>query len=123
MTIVSTRLGRFRTAEPVRLPAACSIDTDSNLMPLKPTAFGNLRFAVATLATAIATGICPGPALAVVYTNVTATAGITYLQHPGSNTEVGLFRTGGAAAGDFDNDGWVDIFATRLNARPLLYRN
>ena len=34
-----------------------------------------------------------------------------------------LFRTGGAAAADYDNDGWVDLFVTRLNARPLLYRN
>jgi hypothetical protein len=50
-------------------------------------------------------------------------AGINHLQHPGNNLEVGLFRTGGAAAADFDNDGWVDIFATRLNSRPLLYRN
>ena len=35
----------------------------------------------------------------------------------------GLFRTGGAAPADYDNDGWIDLFVTRLNARPLLYRN
>ncbi len=62
-------------------------------------------------------------ASAVVFTDVTSSAGINHLQHPGNNIEVGLFRTGGAAAADFDNDGWVDLFATRLNARPLLYRN
>ena len=45
------------------------------------------------------------------------------MQHPGNATGPGLLRTGGAAAGDFDNDGWVDLFVTRLNARPLLYRN
>ena len=45
------------------------------------------------------------------------------MQHPGNATGAGLLRTGGAAAADFDNDGWVDLFVTRLNARPLLYRN
>ncbi|MEX0612713.1 MAG: CRTAC1 family protein, partial [Pirellulales bacterium] len=38
-------------------------------------------------------------------------------------TGSGLLRVGGAAAGDFDNDGWVDLYVTRLNARDLLYRN
>ena len=71
----------------------------------------------------LAVGACPDLASAVVYTNVTASAGINHLQHPGNAPGAGLFRTGGAAAGDFDNDGWVDLFVTRLNARPLLYRN
>ncbi|HEY3394155.1 MAG TPA: CRTAC1 family protein [Lacipirellulaceae bacterium] len=62
-------------------------------------------------------------ASAVVFTDVTTSAGINYLQHPGNAPGAGLFRTGGAAAADFDNDGWVDLFAARLNARPLLYRN
>jgi hypothetical protein len=60
---------------------------------------------------------------AYVFTDVTTSAGINYVQHPGNAPGAGLFRTGGAAVADFDNDGWVDIFATRLNARPLLYRN
>jgi enediyne biosynthesis protein E4 len=68
-------------------------------------------------------------ASAVVYTNVTGTvaagfSGINHLQHPGpAPGGAGFLRTGGAAAGDFDNDGWVDLFVTRLNNRPLLYRN
>jgi hypothetical protein len=81
------------------------------------------RLIVATLATVFAVAVGLDSAFAVVYTNVTMSAGINHLQHPGNNLEVGLFRTGGAAAADYDNDGWVDIFATRLNARPLLYRN
>ena len=31
--------------------------------------------------------------------------------------------TGGAAAGDYDGDGWVDLFATRHDEPPVLYRN
>jgi hypothetical protein len=62
-------------------------------------------------------------ACAVVFTDVTTSAGINYVQHPGNAPGAGLFRTGGAAVADYDNDGWVDLFATRLNARPLLYRN
>ena len=59
-------------------------------------------------------------ASAVVYTNVTASAGINYLQNPG-NASGAFFQTGGAAAADYDNDGWVDLYVTRLNGarRPL----
>ncbi|GAB4108886.1 MAG: CRTAC1 family protein [Phycisphaeraceae bacterium] len=31
--------------------------------------------------------------------------------------------TGGAAAGDFDNDGWVDLFFTRIDGPDKLYKN
>jgi hypothetical protein len=82
--------------------------------------FRPLAAAVVMLWSAITSS---GPASAVVFTDVTTNAGINYVQHPGNAPGAGLFRTGGAAAADFDNDGWVDIFATRLNARPLLYRN
>jgi len=82
-----------------------------------------LRPIVVAVATALAVSARPDAALAVVYTNVTASAGISHLQHVGNAPGAGLFRTGGAAAGDFDNDGWVDLYVTRLNARPLLYRN
>lgn len=34
-----------------------------------------------------------------------------------------LYMTGGAAAGDFDLDGSVDLVVTRVNAYPILYRN
>ncbi|MBD5782468.1 CRTAC1 family protein [Pelagicoccus sp. NFK12] len=33
------------------------------------------------------------------------------------------FQSGGAAAGDFDGDGWVDLFVTRVGAPDILYRN
>jgi enediyne biosynthesis protein E4 len=92
-------------------------------MSSKSTALGRLRPIVATLATALAVSARPDVALAVVYTNVTASAGINHLQHVGNAPGAGLFRTGGAAAADYDDDGWVDLYVTRLNARPLLYRN
>lgn len=34
-----------------------------------------------------------------------------------------LIHTGAAAAGDFDGDGWVDLFVTRLDATDILFRN
>ena len=34
-----------------------------------------------------------------------------------------IASTGGAAAGDFDNDGWPDLFVTRYWDTPILYRN
>jgi enediyne biosynthesis protein E4 len=92
-------------------------------MGLKRLASEYVRSLAAALATVFAASAGPDVSFAVVYTNVTTSAGINHLQHPGNNIEVGLFRTGGAAVADFDNDGWVDLFATRLNARPLLYRN
>lgn len=62
---------------------------------------------------------------AVTFTNVTASAGIAYsLPQPLPNlTDDAISMTGGAAAGDFDNDGWPDLFVTRYWNTPLLYRN
>ena len=65
-------------------------------------------------------------AAAVTFTNVTASAGINHV-----HTIVGipqdpahtLFYSGGAAAGDFDGDGRVDLVFTRINAPNILYRN
>jgi len=54
------------------------------------------------------------------FTNVTAAVGITHMQSSTPGTE-GM--TGGAAAGDFDGDGLVDLFFTRVDAADVLYRN
>jgi hypothetical protein len=86
-------------------------------------AFVHFRSIAAALGAMLAFGARPDSASAVVFTNVTASAGIRHLQYSGNTTLPGLLRTGGAAAADFDNDGWVDLLVTRLNARPLLYRN
>ena len=90
----------------------------------KRLVFAHVRSIAAALATVLAVGARPDLASAVVYTNVTGPApGLTMCNIPATRRDPACFRTGGAAAGDFDNDGWVDLFVTRLNARPLLYRN
>jgi enediyne biosynthesis protein E4 len=82
------------------------------------------RGAVVAAVTAFAVCAGPDPASAVVYTNATAAAGISYVQNQGVPPGVpGPIMTGGAAAGDYDNDGWVDLFVTRADAPDILYRN
>ena len=59
------------------------------------------------------------------FTNVTETAGLCFL-HSQPDNDLGLLEayfTGGAAAGDFDGDGWVDIYYTRYDANDMLFRN
>jgi hypothetical protein len=61
------------------------------------------------------------PALsAPTFTNVAASLGITHSQ---SNLAGAQAMTGGVAAGDFDGDGLVDLFFTKVDGADLLYRN
>lgn len=66
------------------------------------------------------------PAAAVMFTDVTASAGITHIQTYPEGLEYlpgEPFFSGGAAAGDFDGDGRVDLVFTRLNDTDVFYRN
>jgi hypothetical protein len=69
------------------------------------------------------------PAIAgpeVLFEDVTAASGVDYLHwdYARCTACVGSqWMFGGAAPGDFDNDGWTDIYATRLEAPNLLFRN
>jgi hypothetical protein len=60
------------------------------------------------------------------FVDVTGAAGIAYDQHdwqiaqPFAETD---WMSGGAAAGDYDGDGWTDLFVTRLDDADILYRN
>ncbi len=59
------------------------------------------------------------------FTDVTLAAGITHTQGPPlvfGSADV-IAHTGGASAGDYDGDGWVDLFVTRSDNTDILYRN
>jgi hypothetical protein len=59
------------------------------------------------------------------FTDATSSAGINYTL-PAVIPLLGddsISQSGGAAAGDFDNDGWADLFITRYWDTPYLYRN
>lgn len=60
------------------------------------------------------------------FTDVTLSSGIDYVQgapiDPFDTSEI-VGMTGGAAAADYDGDGWVDLFVTRHNDTDILYRN
>lgn len=67
-------------------------------------------------------------AAALQFTEVGLALGIDHVQAPPGFTAPGLgteapFMTGGACAGDYDGDGWVDLYFTRLDQADVLYRN
>src|SRR5947207_11215941 len=72
-------------------------------------------------------GAAPAVARAWTFTDVTPAAGLTY-QHgyaqppcPSCNT---AWVAGGVAAGDYDGDGWVDLYVVRGDIGPnLLFHN
>src|SRR5690349_19663 len=73
--------------------------------------------------------LCIGTPVAVAqsFTNATAAAGINHnALIPVCPTCAPTFaqeQSGGAAAGDFDGDGWVDLYVTRYFDADVLYRN
>ncbi len=77
----------------------------------------------------------PSRPIALRFTEVAAEAGLDYVQAP-PGTMLGcedstpmkcpftsVHMSGGAAAGDFDRDGLVDLYVTRLDQPGILYRN
>ena len=91
-------------------------------MCFQSAALNRLRSLIAAVAATLAFDAGGTSASAVVYTNVTAAAAITHVQNQGLAAGA-LYMTGGAAAGDYDNDGWTDLYFTRLDAADVLYRN
>ena len=83
----------------------------------------------AFLATCLAGGAGFAASADVVFTDATDEAGLAAIQWDGNTRgEFGpdmemLFMSGGAAAGDYNNDGWCDLYVTRLFAPNLLYMN
>ncbi len=63
---------------------------------------------------------------AVQFSDVTQAVGIQHVQWVTEGTaQAGeaRFFTGGAAAADYDGDGWIDLYVTRLLEPDILYRN
>ena len=79
--------------------------------------------------TLLAGGALPLVAGAMEFADRTGEAGLSYFQHqlpeagPGSIPRLQAYFSGGAAAGDFDNDGFVDLYVTRLDDSNILFRN
>ena len=66
------------------------------------------------------------PVSAQTFRDVTEAAGIDYVQFRRAGdipAAMQSYKTGGVAAGDYDGDGLVDLYVTRLDDRDILYRN
>jgi len=97
----------------------------SNFPRLGGLSIGVAIILLLPLAAAIGQG-ASGPAGTPAFTDVTAGALIDHVQWNGDtrgHSGVTPYLTGGAAAGDYDGDGWDDLFVTRLDAPDILYRN
>jgi hypothetical protein len=84
------------------------------------------RTALLRGAAAVLLGVALPAGAQPVFTDVTVAAGVDYLQYQVTNPPVAAdmpYMTGGAAAADYDDDGWVDLYVTRVDASGILFRN
>ncbi len=70
----------------------------------------------------------PAAAQTVLFEDVTTAAGLDFVHWVPAPADPlycaeAPHMSGGAAAGDFDNDGWTDIYVTRIEQPNLLFRN
>jgi len=65
----------------------------------------------------------PVAVMAVTFRDVSLAAGLDYDILAGQAQSEVQMMSGGAAAGDYDGDGWVDLVVTRIQGPPILYRN
>lgn len=93
----------------------------------QPTSGQFRKYPLAVCLIVFLLGQTPASAQPVTFEDVTVAAGVNYLHwdgvQPAQELLPGLIMTGGAAAGDYDNDGWVDLYVTRISAPNLLFRN
>lgn len=83
------------------------------------------RWLLVTHLLAAALALADGGQAVAGFSNVTDAAGLNHIgDHvPPSSMGDRELLSGGAAAGDYDNDGWVDLYVTRYYAPDILYRN
>ena len=74
-----------------------------------------------TMALLLACAVCGGQE--VTFEDVTDALGVSYQQKDEEVFEFQEPMTGGAAAGDYDGDGWEDLFVTRHDDPPILFKN
>jgi len=89
----------------------------------------------APVSDADAAGGSPGPELEISFVDVALEAGLKHVQAPLGTTLgcedfseqkcpfTSVHMSGGAASGDFDRDGLLDLYVTRLDSAGILYRN
>jgi hypothetical protein len=78
------------------------------------------RLGALLAAASLAASLLAGEGAAAGFADVTVSMGLTHNQAAAGS---GHPMTGGAAAGDFDGDGLVDLFFTRTGGPAALYRN
>ena len=83
-------------------------------MPLESTRIGCMLL--------VSTSVSSHQLCAATFSNVTTAANINHVQYAGTTSNFNDM-TGGAAAGDVDGDGLVDLFVTRLDGTDILYKN
>ena len=62
-------------------------------------------------------------AVAQTFVDVTAAAGISHTQLAGAPHPFSDRMSGGATSADFNGDGWVDLYVTRMDAPDIMYKN
>lgn len=67
--------------------------------------------------------LLPGVCGAFTFVDVQSSSGIGYDQNNDGYTFQQMIKSGGAAPGDYDGDGWVDVYVARLHDSNILYRN
>ena len=67
--------------------------------------------------------LLPEVGRALTFSDVTSESGISYVQNDESAKFQQVIKSGGAAPGDYDGDGWVDVYVTRIDGANILYRN
>jgi hypothetical protein len=84
-----------------------------------------MKFAVSILALAAAAATVTSPQTKVIFTDVTAAAGIHFVHSAGRTGKKYLPETLGAGVAfiDADGDGWQDLFFVNSKGLPALYRN